>query len=51
MWIVLIAVALSAIAWLADLKASHIPIREDEFVNDFPELKPADSGISRLLDR
>jgi hypothetical protein len=51
MWLVLLAAAVSAAAWVADMKASHIPLREERPVQDFyPEPYRA-HVMSRSLDR
>ena len=54
MWLVLLAAAISAIAWVADLKASHIPVREElpapvDLANRAMDHRTG--GIGRLLDR
>ncbi|MEL7563143.1 hypothetical protein [Dehalogenimonas sp. 4OHTPN] len=50
MWLVLLAAAISTAAWLADLHASRIPIREERRVDVYPD-SASGGGISRLLDR
>ncbi len=50
MWLVLLAAAISAIAWVAELRASRIPIREERRVDSYPETNTTGSGINRLLD-
>jgi len=52
MWLVLLAAAISAIAWVADLKASHIPVRAEQWVPDksHHDINAEGGGVSRLLD-
>jgi len=51
MWIILLAVALSVAAWLAELKVSRILVREEDPIDAFRDLNATGAGVSRLLDR
>ena len=50
MLVILVAIVVCALAWTADLKRSHIPVREEERPCVVPENDQANGGISRLLD-
>ena len=53
MWLILLAAAVSALVWVADLKASRVPVREEERspVDSYPEMNTNSGGVSRLMDR
>jgi hypothetical protein len=50
MWLILAAIVVSALAWTADRKRSHIPVREEERPIVVPDNDQASGGISRFLD-
>jgi hypothetical protein len=51
MWLVLLAAGVSALAWVADIKASQISLRDERPIQDFyPEPYRA-NVMSRYPDR